>query len=223
MSASDCDYSKSQDRVETHYYTIPVGRQELGARILYLEITAVLNQLLRPGRRRTRVTIIFDDFGNYGAPPSVERALTAARGFGVRLWPVVQDIQTLSSKYPNSWQSWFTAAGCRTFMGAQDEQTAEFISKQCGIATVSQWQKSMGKEVEGVFEEGWSRPTVSRPLVHPHEARACPKDRMYLFAANLPNVALVKRIPYFKRSEFAGKYTRDPYYKPKGLFNRLLN
>ena len=67
-------------------------------------------------------------------------------------------------------------------MTPQDQKTAQYVSEQAGITTVSQWQKSMNKEVDGVFEEGWNQPVQARPLLHPHEVRAQPANEMYVFA-----------------------------------------
>ncbi|MGD0798635.1 MAG: type IV secretory system conjugative DNA transfer family protein [Acidobacteriaceae bacterium] len=223
VSRSDFDYGTDRDEIATQFITVPPNRIDVGGRFLALHLNTALNRLLRPGRGERRVTIICDEFFSYGALPAVEKAIGISRAFGVQIWPILQDLSQLEARYPKTYQTFLANAGLRVFMTPQDQKTASYVSEQIGITTVSQWQKSVNFDQQNGVKPGWTRPPSARPLEHPHEVRACSEDRMYVFVRGLANVIKARRIPYFQRAEFRGKYRDNPYYKrASGVFSRIF-
>lgn len=58
----------------------------------------------------------------------------------------------------------------------------------------------------------------TRPLIHPHEAGELPPDSMYLFMEKIDGPVKAKLKPYFRCSEFRGKYRDNPYFQKPGGF-----
>src|SRR4051812_39477003 len=55
-------------------------------------------------------------------------------GFGVQLWPILQDLSQLSGLYPQTWETFLSNAAVRMFFGPRDEKTSHYLSNQCGQA-----------------------------------------------------------------------------------------
>jgi type IV secretion system protein VirD4 len=83
---------------------------------------------------------------------SIEKAAGQIAGFGVKLWPIIQDLTQLQRDYKDAWQTFMGNAGLLTFFGNTDLFTLEHISKRLGecevIRTVfntqAGWQQSSG-------------------------------------------------------------------------------
>jgi len=223
LSGSDLRFRDFRDRVSTALITVPVSQMPTGGRFFRLLLPSILGDLLRPGCGNRRVLIIIDEAFSVGALSSLETFIGIARGFGVQIWTIWQDLSQLEGRYPRTHQTFLSNAGVRTFMTPQDAKTANYISDQIGVTQVAGWQKSVNFTRDEDVQEGWSRPASARPLMHPHEVRALPEDRMFVFVRGMANVILAKRIPYFKRSEFRGKYRPNPYFRSeriKSIFGR---
>ena len=210
---SNFDYADARKQVSTYYITVPVHRQDVADRFFFMELNMMLNRLLIPGKGNTRVTVICDDFATYGAPPAIERAMGVARAFGVQIWTVLQDLSQIESKYPYSWETFLANAAVRHFMTPQDQKTAAYVSEQLGVVSVSQWQKSLSTDNQtGKPVAAWGHQPHLRPLMHPHEVRAMPEGDMLVWVRGLSNAIYARRIPYWLRPEFRGKFKPNPYY-----------
>jgi type IV secretion system protein VirD4 len=177
---------------------------------------------MRGGRAKTKVLFIIDDFTTYGALPCVESAVAICRGFGITIWPIIQDLSALEARYPRSWQTFLSNAGLRVFMTPQDEKTALFVSQQLGITQVSGWQKSVSFDQAERMGEGWSRPPMSRPLMHPDEVRALPESHMFVFVRGMAKAIKAHRIPYYRQWSLKRKAQPDPYYRPEGFLKKVF-
>jgi type IV secretion system protein VirD4 len=222
MSRSDFSIQSLRQRLSTVYFTVPPGKSAASSRAISLFINVTMNRLLAPGKGKKRVVVMLDDFTTYGALPCIESAIAISRGFGVAIWPLIQDLSQLESRYPKGWQSFLSNAGLRVFMTPQDEKTARYVSDQLGVMQVSGWQKSVSFDRTGNISEGWSRPPSSRPLQHPHEVRALPDTHMYVFVRGMVNAIRARRIPYFGLGQYRRKAQPNPYYRPEGIFAKIF-
>ena len=60
---------------------------------------------------------------------SIEKAAGQIAGFGVKLWPVIQDLTQLQRDYREAWETFMGNAGLLTFFGNTDLTTTEHIAK----------------------------------------------------------------------------------------------
>jgi type IV secretion system protein VirD4 len=90
---------------------------------------------------------------------SIEKAAGQIAGFGVKLWPVIQDLTQLQRDYQKAWETFMGNAGLLTFFGNTDLTTLEHVSKRLGdcevIRTVSNqqesWQRTTGESRPDLF------------------------------------------------------------------------
>ena len=101
-----------------------------------------------------------DEFAVLGHMQAIERAAGQIAGFGVKLWPVIQDLTQLQRDYQKAWETFMGNAGLLTFFGNTDLTTLEHISKRLGesevIRTVSNvtesWQHTSGQSAPGLID-----------------------------------------------------------------------
>src|ERR1035438_2592583 len=93
--------------------------------------------------------MILDEFAQLGRLKVIENAMALARGYGVQVMPVLQDLNQLKGLYGESYQT-FLASGCRIFFGAQDKFTSEYISQMCGETEVRTVSKNLNSSRGGV-------------------------------------------------------------------------
>ena len=79
-----------------------------------------------------RVLFCLDEFAVLGHMQPIERAAGQIAGFGVKLWPVIQDLTQLQRDYQKAWETFMGNAGLLTFFGNTDLTTLEHISKRLG-------------------------------------------------------------------------------------------
>lgn len=117
----------------TVYLVLPFKQMEAQGRWLRLLITSAIEELTdEPRKGDGRVLFMLDEFAQLGRLPAIERALALVRGYGVQLWPFVQDLPQLKSVYPDRWESFLSSAGVAQFFAPNDKMTAEYISDRCG-------------------------------------------------------------------------------------------
>lgn len=134
-------------------------------------------------------------------------------GFGVQLWPILQDLSQLQKHYPTSWSTFLANAGVVQAFGVADTMTAAWLSERLGQRTVGVRQQTMagatiGAMGEHVYSQGHS--TTARPLLTPDELMRLPADQQIVL---LPGHApvLADKLCYYKDSEFRGLYDPNPW------------
>jgi type IV secretory pathway TraG/TraD family ATPase VirD4 len=83
------------------------------------------------------VLFLLDEFAALGRLKSIETAIGYMAGFGVQLWPFIQDVSQLRDLYPHRWESFMANAGVLQAFGVNDTNTAEIISRSLGTTTVT--------------------------------------------------------------------------------------
>ena len=105
------------------------------------------------------VLCALDEFASLGHMKQIEDAAGQIAGFGVKLWPILQDLGQLKSLYSERWETFLGNAGIIQFFGNNDLTTLEWISKRCGRTAVSvRTDKAITVEQRraGVAGESWS-------------------------------------------------------------------
>ena len=164
------------------------------------------------------VLFCLDEFAALGHMESIEKAAGQVASFGVKLWPVIQDLTQLQRDYEKAWETFMGNAGLLTFLGNTDLTSREHIAKRLGdtevIRTALQasesWQKTGGGSGPDVLTAmiGQGRGSVSDsasrggnrtlaqqivrgPLLNPNEViQAFARD-----AGNILVMASSKKIP----------------------------
>jgi len=136
------DFGAMKNRPVTVYLILPPRYLETHATWLRLMITAVLAPLIRTTGGRVPVLFMLDEFAQLGRLEVIERNMALMRGYGVKLWPVFQDLAQAQDIYEKRWESFISNAGVLQSFAPQDVTTREYLSKLSGQRLY--WLKTVG-------------------------------------------------------------------------------
>lgn len=123
----------------TVYLCLPANRLATHGRWLRLLVSMALEAMERTGpieRGDHPVLFVLDEFAALGHMESIEKAAGQIASFGVKLWPVIQDLNQLKRDYGDAWETFMGNAGLLTFFGNTDLMTVDHISKRLGECEV---------------------------------------------------------------------------------------
>lgn len=220
LSASSVDLAALVRERVTYYFILPPDRLATYQRWLRLMIGCCLIVLTRHVGRRDvpraphRVRIVLDEFGHLGRMPPVEHGIGLVGGYGASFWLLLQDLAQLKAIYPERWGSFIANADVLQAFGINDWETAEYLSKMTGEATIPVASDNVSRGISygksGGRQESAAQ-TVSetkRRLLFPDEVRRLPRTKQLLFVRGSdPLCADV--LSYLHDPEFTG-YDPNP-------------
>ena len=221
LSGFDFSFAAMKRRPKTVYLILPAKHLRAQARWLRLLVTSAIDSLTdEPRKGDKRVLFVLDEFAQLGKLEAIEKALALVRGYGVQLWPFVQDLPQLKSVYPDRWESFLATAGIMQFFTPNDEMTAKYLSERCGKTLVLRKNFSESTSNTSGRDSSSSSQSLSsttsqqwEPLFNDWELRGntFPKSMQMLFVEGLSNVINCGRVPYFQDEQVAGLAEPDPY------------
>jgi len=205
LSRSDFDLADLKRKKMTVYLILPADRLASQARWLRLMVSVMLGTMSREATIPAQpVLFMLDEFAALGRLQMVQTAMGLMRGFGLKLWPILQDISQLSGIYPEAWQTFIANAGVVQVFGANDIATAGYFSKMAGQTTV---------RTESTSQHGSTMGRTGRPLFQPDEIMRLSSQDQLLFVQGQPP-AIVGRAIYYRMECFDGLHDPNPYLKP---------
>ncbi len=156
-----------------------------------------------------------DEFPVMGHLKTVEDAAGQIAGFGVRLWPILQDLTQLKALYRDRWETFLGNAGVIQFFGNHDLFTLEWIAKRLGktslIVTRRSDVSSDSRERQGVSGESWSV-EVQDLMTLEEASRFFARDdhlarQLVIRAGDDPMI--LQRVNYDTHEFFRGKFHAD--------------
>lgn len=131
----------------TIYLCLPAGRMGTCNRWLRLFVNLVLEAMERePTKPNPPVLLCLDEFPILGYMKQIEDAAGQIAGFGVKLWPILQDLNQLKSLYKDRWETFMGNAGAAQFFGNSDLTTLEYIQKRLGKTALEIQRESQTPE-----------------------------------------------------------------------------
>jgi type IV secretion system protein VirD4 len=187
MSASSLSLSDLRRRPTTIYLVLPSERLATYGRWLRLIVGCALAEMTRkPPNAAVPVLFLLDEFAALGRLEAIETAIGLMAGFGVQIWPIVQDLAQLKALYGDRWTSFIANAGVIQAFGINDSFTSETIANLLGSRTA--WVQANGNS-HGESGESQSAniSAVSRPLLFPAELmRLPPHEQVLLIQGQAP-------------------------------------
>jgi len=209
LSASSFDLCDLKSGNMTIYLVLPADRLATHGRWLRLVVGLCLAALTR-NRQVPSIPVLFmlDEFAALGRLQAVETAMGLLAGYGVLLWPILQDLSQLQDLYPNRWKSFLANAGAVQAFGVNDLGTAEYISGMLGQRTVMVRQHSRSGKAE--YDHGAENySATSRALLMPQEIMRLPRGKELLLLQGKEPV-MADRVRYFADMEFSGLFDPNP-------------
>ena len=171
LDRSDFSLRDLKDKPTSVYLSLPAGRMGTHSRWLRLMIALTVEAMERHRKVPEHpVLIIMDEFHALGPMRTIERAAGLIAGYGVRLWPILQDLTQLKRDYSESWETFLGNAGLTQWFGINDLTTLEYLSKRLGqttLDTVSQGELSRDQIMNGFTGQSRSKQIVD--LMTPEE------------------------------------------------------
>lgn len=205
MSGSDFAFGDLKHSVATVYLVLPPDRLDTYARWLRLLVTQSLTELVRARHRLpSPVLYLLDEFANLGYLSFVERAMGLMAGYGVQLWPILQDIHQLRALYGQRAGTFLSNAGVLQVFGVNDYETSRLVSDLLGQETVSfeARNRNLDSDKTGI---SYSEHHTGRPLLTPDEVRRMHPDTQLLFL-NGQRPIVATRLRYYADRELRGLF-----------------
>ncbi|SHF85305.1 type IV secretion system protein VirD4 [Loktanella atrilutea] len=144
---------------------------------------------------------LLDEFAALGRLEAVERAMGLMAGYGLQLWPILQDMSQLKDLYGARANTFIANAGVQQVFGVNDFETAKWLSQTMGQATTGYQTQSM-KLGE---DPSTSHNLTGRDLLTPDEIMQMPSTVQLLRIQGQPP-AVVQKLRYYADPEFAGLF-----------------
>lgn len=220
LGSSTFDFAALKRNPTTVYLVLPTDRIDSYARWLRLMIACGLLGVTRTrGQPQERVLFLLDEFAHLRRMHPVQRDIGLAGGYGVRFWLVLQDLSQLRSTYGDTWQTFLANTDLLQAFGTSDWDTAEYMSKMTGEATIQVATEnrstgvSRGRSAHRQQGAGWSTAEAGRRLLFADEVRRLPRDRQLLFIKGMPPL-ITQRVSYLADAPFAERAKPNPLYAP---------
>ena len=206
---SDFQFSALRHDLTSIFLVLPPNRLDAYSRWLRLLVAQALQDIARDaeaaqaGAARLKQPALFllDEFAALGRLEAVERAMGLMAGYGLQLWPILQDMSQLRDLYGARANTFVANAGVLQTFGVNDFETAKWLSQ------------SMGKETIGYQTES-QRPgdiatttqhIAARDLMTPDEIMQIDPSVQLLRVQGKP-VIIANKLRYFADREFDGLY-----------------
>jgi type IV secretion system protein VirD4 len=216
---SDFQFSALRHDLTSIFLVLPPNRLDAYSRWLRLLVAQALQDIARDaeaaqaGAARLKQPALFllDEFAALGRLEAVERAMGLMAGYGLQLWPILQDMSQLRDLYGARANTFVANAGVLQTFGVNDFETAKWLSQ------------SMGKETIGYQTES-HRPgdittttqhIAARDLMTPDEIMQIDPSVQLLRVQGKP-VIIARKLRYFADREFDGLYL-SPDAQPVNL------
>ncbi|MCM5693079.1 type IV secretory system conjugative DNA transfer family protein [Sinorhizobium meliloti] len=127
-------------------------------------------------------------------------------GYGVQLWPILQDVHQLRATYGQKAGTFLSNAGVLQVFSVNDHDSARLVSDLLGQETVvfQTMARGLDSEKSGI---SYSQQHTGRPLLTPDEVRNLPQHAELLFLAGQRPIVAAK-LTYYADAEFKGAF--DP-------------
>lgn len=138
----------------------------------------------RDGQIEGRALFLLDEVARLGYMRIIETARDAGRKYGITLTMIYQSIGQMRETYGgrDAASKWFESASWISFAAINDPETADYISRRCGMTTVEIDQISRSSQAKGSSRTR-SKQLAARPLIQPHEVLRMRADEQIVFTA----------------------------------------
>ncbi len=134
-------------------------------------------------------------------------------GYGLQLWPILQDLHQLKSTYGQRAGTFLANAGVTQVFNVNDVDTAAWVSRALGDTTLLYETHSMGSSSKSgdwsgegtTTSEGASTHLARRALLTPDEVRRLRPEASLLFLSGEAPI-LARKVVYHADPEFRGLF-----------------
>ncbi|WP_306112469.1 type IV secretory system conjugative DNA transfer family protein [Roseovarius sp. MMSF_3448] len=218
LARSDFAFSDLRHQITSVFLVLPPNRMDAYSRWLRLLVSQALQDIARDvealtattdaqsasQRLKTPTLFLLDEFAALGRLEAIERAMGLMAGYGLQLWPILQDMSQLKDLYGERAGTFIANAGVQQVFGVNDFETAKWLSQMIGQETAG-FQTDSFKPGDG---PSFSNNLTGRDLLTPDEIMQLPPDRQLLRVQGQAT-AIAAKLRYYADPEFAGLFTPE--------------
>ena len=231
LSRSDFHFSDLRHRITSVFLVLPPNRMDAYSRWLRLLVSQALQDIARDAevsatlaasqkpvaaqngaqgasqrQKASNPTLgpalfLLDEFAALGRLEAVERAMGLMAGYGLQLWPILQDMSQLRDLYGERAGTFIANAGVQQVFGVNDFETAKWLSQMIGQETTG-FQTDSYKPGDN---PSFSNNLTGRDLLTPDEIMQMPSNVQFLRVQGQPS-ALAQKLRYYADPEFKGLF-----------------
>lgn len=209
-SKSDFSFDELKTGRASVFLVLPPDRIESYARWLRLIISQALSEIAKSNIKPSKpILFMLDEFAALGYLSSVERAMGLMAGYGIQLWPILQDMHQLRSTYGERAGSFLSNIDVLQTFGTKDHQTATMLSNMMGQTTVSFVTEGTSKSINA----NWETSNTTSQNTHLSGRALATADEIMTMDAGM-SLLFVKgtrpipaaRVIYYRDKEFSGAF-----------------
>ena len=211
----------------TIYLVLPPERLRTHGRLLRLLISVAIDTINKmPVKPEPSCLFMLDEMGALGRLDTLLDAFGLLAGSGTQVHAIFQDASQIQGLYGNRWSTFVAnSAVIQALGGTRDLQTAEMISKLCGVSTVEQvtYESAVRRQELLGDPDYFTREDMlaSRPLITPDEVMTLHPVVQVLVLANA-HPATCYKAPYFLDARFRDRHGRPLFDLPPRYRGRPL-
>ncbi|UXT85265.1 Ti-type conjugative transfer system protein TraG [Agrobacterium tumefaciens] len=194
------------------FINIDLKTLETHAGLARVVIGSFLNAIYnRDGAMEGRALFLLDEVARLGYMRILETARDAGRKYGITLTMIYQSIGQLRENYGgrDASSKWFESASWISFAAINDPETADYISRRCGMTTVEIDQVSRSLQSRGSSRTR-SKQLAARPLIQQHEVLRMRADEQIVFTAGNAPLRCGRAI-WFRRKDMTACVERGRF------------
>lgn len=215
LRKNDLDFADLKKRPTTVYVVLPAERIRTHSVWLRLVIVSALRALYKPGGLRT--LFMLDEFAQLQHLAPVEDAFGLVRGYGVQLWPILQDLNQLKDIYKERWESFIANAGIVQGFAPNDLTTADWMSRRAfdTTAIVAGYNTGDSTSERGSNKShGMNYTQVKQPRFAPQNLMEFMPGAGLIFPASVWKSIPFYAPPYWKIPAIRDRAQPNPYFGP---------
>ncbi len=221
-ATSDFDFNDFKKKPVTVYVGLTpdnIDRLKPLMQIFYQQAAQILTKHTPKKDEPLGVLMMMDEFPTLGEMILFKQGIAYFRGYKVRLFLIIQDIEQLKDIYEEAGMNSFLAnATYRVTFAANTYSTAEMISQLIGNKTVKQISRNAPVFIDlNPASRSKHMSETQRALLLPQEVIGLPKDQQIILVESSPPIK-TRKIQYYKDSYFTRRLvpqsfvpTQEPY------------
>lgn len=157
---------------------------------------------------------LLDEVARLGYLRILETARDTGRKYGISLTLIFQSIGQMRETFGgrDATSKWFESASWVSFAAINDPETAEYVSRRCGMTTVEVDQVSRSFQSRGSSRTR-SKQLAARPLIQPDEVLRMRADEQIVFTAGNAPLRCGRAI-WFRRNDMRGCVKGSRFHAP---------
>jgi type IV secretion system protein VirD4 len=213
LAKDGIDFARLKEKATTVYVMLPAHALETFSVWLRLVVACAFNALYRQeAGGGLRTLFLLSEFAQLNKLGMVSSALAQGAGYGIQLFPVLQDINQLRKIYGRDEANTFLGMSGVTFaFTPNDPETAEWMSKRSGEA--DEPNLSASDSARGPGGDTWRG--ERRRLFTPDDLYNIPEFHGLVWFAGQSAAQPVYAPPYWDardNPDLVGRYDPDPYH-----------